>query len=399
MIQNLFKHIRPPKEKAEVRTGSPTKIKSDDFEILGDIGKGQFGQVYLVKKLDNGKQYAMKTVDKMSLLDSGRVEQLFSERSVLKRSNHPFIIHLHYTFQSTHRLFFVMDYFPGGDFGHVLETLGRVPEDQARVCAGEVWTALQYLHDNNIIYRDLKPENILIGRDGHLCLTDFGLSKDFELTSSKEGRCDSFVGSPFYIAPEILRHIPYGEAVDWWSFGVLLFRMAAGRVPFKAQAYRQLFSNILNKEPDFKTQPPLSDTIKSLLVSLLQKEESKRINGQGVKDHAFFEGIDWEKLKAKRLPPPVLVKSSPLPMSPTQYSSSPTENIGTAQQKLFEGFTYTGSLGTNKLSASPTSATSAHSEFDSTVSLDDEPTGNSMASSEIMSDLIFSITPSELTPK
>eukprot|EP00668_Euglena_longa_P047370 GGOE01063223.1.p2 GENE.GGOE01063223.1~~GGOE01063223.1.p2 ORF type:complete len:223 (-),score=32.32 GGOE01063223.1:1037-1705(-) len=180
----------------------PTK---DDFEFIAQLGKGAFGKVVLVRKKDTGKEYAMKVVFKQNVLDHGRVQDLFSERSVLRRSKHPFIVKLEYTFQSEHKLFFVMEYLEGGDLDSLLNSVEnkRFDEPTARFYAAEVWMALQYLHDNNIIYRDLKPENILLGSNSHACLSDFGLSKDFVDSGSGDGqgRANSFVGSPFLCIP------------------------------------------------------------------------------------------------------------------------------------------------------------------------------------------------------
>ena len=211
------------------------KVTKDDFDSLKLLGKGSFAKVVLVKKKDNGSIYAMKVIVKESVLQHQRVQDVFTERGVLQRSNHPFLCKLHWTFQSEHKLFFIMDYYHGGDLdGH----LNRQPNKKLKPGTGklygaEVLLALLYLHENGIIYRDLKPENILMGADGHPCLSDFGLSKDFgQFSLDDESRTASFVGSPYYVAPDVLRQKQYTSAIDWWSFGILLFRMLVSRPPF-----------------------------------------------------------------------------------------------------------------------------------------------------------------------
>eukprot|EP00668_Euglena_longa_P034400 GGOE01044207.1.p1 GENE.GGOE01044207.1~~GGOE01044207.1.p1 ORF type:complete len:380 (-),score=59.92 GGOE01044207.1:565-1704(-) len=329
----------------------PTK---DDFEFIAQLGKGAFGKVVLVRKKDTGKEYAMKVVFKQNVLDHGRVQDLFSERSVLRRSKHPFIVKLEYTFQSEHKLFFVMEYLEGGDLDSLLNSVEnkRFDEPTARFYAAEVWMALQYLHDNNIIYRDLKPENILLGSNSHACLSDFGLSKDFVDSGSGDGqgRANSFVGSPFYVSPDVLRQKKYGKEVDWWSFGILLFRMLAGAVPFKGSNIRAVFDSILHGSLHFSSYPWVSPQAQDLISRCLKKDEKQRITGPEIKEHPFFRGVDWDKLYNKGVDPPVVHRlatekrgSTVQAMPPTaaeEISKSPHVGLGQSQQNLFVGFTY-----------------------------------------------------------
>ena len=211
------------------------KVTKDDFDSLKLLGKGSFAKVVLVRKKDNRKIFAMKVIVKESVLQHQRVQDVFTERGVLLRSNHPFLCKLHWTFQSEHKLFFIMDYYHGGDLdGHLnRQPNKKVKPSTGRLYSAEVLLALMYLHENGIIYRDLKPENILMGADGHPCLSDFGLSKDFGAYSlDDDARTASFVGSPYYVAPDVLRQKQYTSAIDWWSFGILLFRMLVSRPPF-----------------------------------------------------------------------------------------------------------------------------------------------------------------------
>jgi len=274
-MANFFKSIlskKTPPKKEEAEGPTTTTVEEDyedvesmapkptkeDFEFIAQLGKGAFGKVVLVRKKDTGKEYAMKVVFKQNVLDHGRVQDLFSERSVLRRSKHPFIVKLEYTFQSEHKLFFVMEYLQGGDLDALLNSVEskKFDEPTARFYAAEVWMALQYLHDNNIIYRDLKPENILLGSNSHACLSDFGLSKDFVDCGDGQDRANSFVGSPFYVSPDVLRQKKYGKEVDWWSFGILLFRMLAGAVPFKGSNIRAVFDSILHGSLHFSRTRP-----------------------------------------------------------------------------------------------------------------------------------------------
>jgi serine/threonine protein kinase len=335
-------------EDVESVTPKPTK---DDFEFISQLGKGAFGKVVLVRKKDTGKEYAMKVVFKQNVLDHGRVKDLFSERSVLRRSKHPYICKLDYAFQSEHKLFFVMEYLQGGDLDALLNSMEgkRFDESTARYYASEVWMALQYLHDNNIIYRDLKPENILLSGEGHACLSDFGLSKDFVDSGDGTDRANSFVGSPFYVSPDVLRQKKYGREVDWWSFGILLFRMLAGGVPFKGKNIRAVFDSILHSTLNFQNVPWVSPCAQDLIAKCLQKDEKMRITGPLIQKHPFFAGVNWDKVYNKEIKSPIAhiwnqpQKPKPAPM-PTntaeEISQSPHVGLGQSQQNLFVGFSY-----------------------------------------------------------
>jgi len=366
---NFFKSIlskKTPPKKEEAEGPTTTTVEEDyedvesmapkptkeDFEFIAQLGKGAFGKVVLVRKKDTGKEYAMKVVFKQNVLDHGRVQDLFSERSVLRRSKHPFIVKLEYTFQSEHKLFFVMEYLQGGDLDALLNSVEskKFDEPTARFYAAEVWMALQYLHDNNIIYRDLKPENILLGSNSHACLSDFGLSKDFVDCGDGQDRANSFVGSPFYVSPDVLRQKKYGKEVDWWSFGILLFRMLAGAVPFKGSNIRAVFDSILHGSLHFSPYPWITPGAQDLITRCLRKDEKLRITGPEIKEHAFFKGMDWEKLYNKEIDPPVVhrlatekrgpvVQNMP-PAAAEEIAKSPHVGLGQSQQNLFVGFTY-----------------------------------------------------------
>ena len=334
----------------EILCVSP-KLNKDDFEFILPLGKGAFGKVVLVRKKDTGKEYAMKVVSKQAVLDHGRVKDLFSERSVLRRAKHPFVCKLDYAFQSEHKLFFVMEYLPGGDLLALLNSMEgqRFDEGTARFYAAEVWMALQYLHDNNIIYRDLKPENVLLDGAGHACLSDFGLSKDFVDCGDQTDLASSFVGSPYYIAPDVLRQRQYGREVDWWSFGVLLFKMVAGAVPFRAKDIGTLFDTILGSALTFERVPWATPCARDLIEQCLRKDARARITGPQIAEHPFFADVKWERVYNKELESPAAhfrrLPRNPLPpaLSATaaeEISQSPQVELGQAQQSLFVGFSY-----------------------------------------------------------
>lgn len=213
----------------------------EDFVTYSLLGEGSYGKVVLVKKKDSGKQYAMKILKKKMIEQRNQVEHTMSERRILEAINHPFIVKMDYAFQSASKLFFVIDYCPGGELFFYLSQIGRFKEEAAKFYAANILLGLEYLHSKNIIYRDLKPENVLVDADGYVKITDFGLSKE---NISGNHQASSLCGTAEYLAPEIIDRNPYGKPADWWSFGALICEMLIGQPPFYSQDRERLKRNI-----------------------------------------------------------------------------------------------------------------------------------------------------------
>ena len=187
--------------------------------------------MYLVQHNDTAQILAMKVVKKELLLKTDQVAGIKVEREILEKFDHPFIMGLQYAFQDAERLYLIMEFVNGGElFYHLKQTRG-FKEDRAKFYAAEIILALEYLHESGVVYRDLKPENILVDQEGHIRLTDFGLSKAG--LEQSNGRTESFCGTPEYLAPEIIKEKNYGYSVDWYSFGLVLYEMMTGINPFK----------------------------------------------------------------------------------------------------------------------------------------------------------------------
>jgi serine/threonine protein kinase len=225
------------------------RVTLDAFTLITTIGKGSFGQVYLTRYKPTRKLFAMKVLIKEHLKAEGQVEHTLAERAALEKATHPNIVSLVMAFQSRSKLFFVLEYCPGGELFFQLTTKGRFPEDKARFYAAQVILALEHMHSHGFVYRDLKPENVLIDSIGNAKLTDFGLSKG-NVTLAAEG-ADSFCGTPEYIAPEVLKKEGYGKAVDWWALGALLYEMLTGLPPFYSKNRDLMFERILREELTF----------------------------------------------------------------------------------------------------------------------------------------------------
>eukprot|EP00357_Protocruzia_adherens_P011431 CAMPEP_0115013506 /NCGR_PEP_ID=MMETSP0216-20121206/25454_1 /TAXON_ID=223996 /ORGANISM="Protocruzia adherens, Strain Boccale" /LENGTH=841 /DNA_ID=CAMNT_0002382929 /DNA_START=885 /DNA_END=3410 /DNA_ORIENTATION=- len=279
------------------------RVGPHSFNVIGLLGKGSFGEVYLVEKKTSGTFYAMKVLKKNRIMGQNLVKYAKTERNVLSVLKHPFIVSLRYAFQTTTNLFLILDYCPGGDLGEHLQRDRRFSEDRARIYLAEVLLALEDLHKKNIIFRDLKPDNVVLDEDGHALLTDFGLSKEGVL--GHQG-ARSFCGSVAYLAPEMLKRSGHGKSVDWYLLGVLFYEMLVGTPPYFTNNREKLFENI--ERGVLRVPSSLSTEAKSLLKGLLIRNPLKRLgardDAEEIKAHAFFSDIDWHHVKERKLVPP-----------------------------------------------------------------------------------------------
>nr|CAB3266027.1 serine/threonine-protein kinase Sgk3 [Phallusia mammillata] len=279
--------------------------KPNDFDYLKVIGKGSFGKVLLAKHKKEGTFYAVKVLQKKSIMKRNEQKHIMAERNVLlKNLKHPFLVGLHYSFQTSDKLYFVLDYVNGGELFFHLQRERTFSEARARFYAAEIASAVGYMHSLNIIYRDLKPENILLDSEGHIVLTDFGLCKE---GIQGHDTTTTFCGTPEYLAPEVLRKQPYSKAVDWWCLGAVLYEMLYGLPPFYSRDTHEMYENILYKP--LRLRPTVSNSGKILLESLLQKKPEYRLGSStrdflDIKEHAFFSSLSWEDLVGKRIPTP-----------------------------------------------------------------------------------------------
>jgi len=293
----------------------PIKVCLDDFVLLKTVGKGSFGKVVQVRKKDDGKIYAMKILKKEMVIKRKQFEHTLSERRILETIDHPYIVSLRFAFQTEHKLYMVFDFFNGGELYHYLSEGGRFSEDRARFYAAEIVLGLEYLHARGIVYRDLKPENLILDSEGHIRITDFGLSKEDVEGDSITSIC----GTPEYLAPEILRKLPYGASVDWWSLGTVLFEMIAGLPPFFDKNRQLMYKKIL--ESELRPPPFMSPAAVDLCSKLLVRDPLMRLGHDGtaeMKAHPFFRGIDWAALGRMELPSP---------WKPTVVDDTDTSNI------------------------------------------------------------------------
>ncbi|XP_044045619.1 ribosomal protein S6 kinase beta-2-like isoform X2 [Siniperca chuatsi] len=248
------------------------RVGPDCFELLTVLGKGAYGKVFQVRKVQGsqmGKIFAMKVLKKAKIVCNAKdTAHTQAEREILETVRHPFIVDLLYAFQTGGKLYLILECLSGGELFMQLEKEGIFMEDTACFYLGEITLALGHLHSNGIIYRDLKPENIMLSHQGHIKLTDFGLCKE----SIHDGTVThTFCGTIEYMAPEILTRSGHNRAVDWWSLGALMYDMMTG--------------SLLKKNP-------------------AQRLGSSKADCADIQKHLFFKHIDWEDLLNKRVEPP-----------------------------------------------------------------------------------------------
>jgi len=344
------------------------KVNIDDFEMMRVLGKGCAGKVLLVRHKATTDLYALKAITKRHVLAHQELQHTLTEQAVLKRmaaeSRDPFVVKLWWSFHDKENLFLVMDFHPGGDLATQLARWGRLGRDRARFYAAEIVEGVEGLHVAGVIYRDLKPENILIGADGHIVLTDFGLSKEFprrtkspstppgrggEFYSSVPGSpqpvtppwmkldksgewalgwagqpvghsdlTSTFCGTAEYLAPEVIQGEPYSYEVDWWSFGTMLYEMLTGITPFWAATHPEMYVRVLNDELQFPEDRAIDQDTKSLIRGLLQRNPGIRMCEPRIKRHPYFSMIDWSHVYYKRYIPPYIPPIDPSNASDTQ---------------------------------------------------------------------------------
>ncbi|CAK60107.1 unnamed protein product (macronuclear) [Paramecium tetraurelia] len=290
------------------------KVGLKDFIFLKNIGVGGFSLVYLVRKKDTGKFYALKLIDKEFIIAKKKQQIVLNERNIMTLLNSPFLLHLSYAFESRQFVVFVLEFCQGGELFFQLKQIKRMSEEQACFYISEICLGLQEIHSLNILYRDIKPENILMDIEGHVRIADFGLSKP---EIGREEKAYSFCGSPEYMAPEMLLKLGHSQTVDFYCLGALLYELLTGLPPYYSTNTNQIYQDILYSKLSFPNDLTLSREVKSLLIALLEKDPIQRLGAKGgvqeILKHPFFSQIDFKQLALKKVKPPF--KPDPLKMN------------------------------------------------------------------------------------
>eukprot|EP00737_Agarophyton_chilense_P000393 gb/GEZJ01000443.1/.p1 GENE.gb/GEZJ01000443.1/~~gb/GEZJ01000443.1/.p1 ORF type:complete len:539 (-),score=105.75 gb/GEZJ01000443.1/:149-1765(-) len=336
---------------ALVRAATHRATSLNDFEILSQVGKGASGRVFLVRDRLTAEHLALKVIEKSFVYENDDAyRHALDERLVLEMAcDHPFILNLRYAFQTSKRLYLVTEFCDGGDLFDYLKRRGKpFKEPEGRRIAAEILLALEYIHSLGVVYRDLKLENVLLDLDGHIRIADFGLSKllgkrrhhsrrpppipspNLRIAPPKPvNMTKTFCGTREYIAPEMLNGSEYGQSVDLWAFGILLYEILCGRTPFYSRNREEVYTKIENGPLRFPRN--LSAEVISLIRGLLDRNPNTRLGlgPQGIseiKQHDFFHDMDWEALFQKEdHPDNIVVERNPIGIVEEHSSSSKSD--------------------------------------------------------------------------
>eukprot|EP00331_Platyophrya_macrostoma_P032380 CAMPEP_0176454038 /NCGR_PEP_ID=MMETSP0127-20121128/29668_1 /TAXON_ID=938130 /ORGANISM="Platyophrya macrostoma, Strain WH" /LENGTH=350 /DNA_ID=CAMNT_0017843157 /DNA_START=52 /DNA_END=1104 /DNA_ORIENTATION=- len=286
------------------------KIQLDSLIFYKKLGFGQFGSVYLVKHPDHPDFMALKCVSKQKVQETELETHIKQEKQVMEAVNFPFIVSLIRTFKDEHSVYFLEEYIKGMELFDVIRDIGLLTSEESQFYAGSMILAIEYMHNQDIVYRDMKPENVMIDSNGYPKLIDMGTCKELKRSESGfPGRTFTIIGTPLYMAPEIIAGKGYTINVDLWSIGVCLYEFLCGMVPFgeDAEDPYEIHEEIMNmplKYPSF-----LKDVkAKKLMDQLLSKVAEVRLGGSfaSLKAHPWFDTFDWDKLLDKQLKAPLI---------------------------------------------------------------------------------------------
>lgn len=274
-----------------------------DFQFINTISSGAYARVFLARKKKTGDIYAIKAIPKERTIQKNEIQSVMTEKDILLRLVSPYMIRFYYSIIGNHNLYIVMEYMPGGDLYSVLHEVGRFREKDARIYTVQVVAALEFLRQNNIIHRDLKPDNILVSREGRLKLADFGLSfygmVDRSVTT-EHLESPKAVGTPDYMAPEIIWQQRHSFSADYWSLGCIIYEFLVCTPPFHEDTPQDTFARIVKGDFSKAELKGVSPEAVDLISKLLVTDPSQRLGDKSIEEikaHPWFNGIDWDRIQ------------------------------------------------------------------------------------------------------
>lgn len=322
----------------------------DKLTVLGLLGQGAFGKVSLVEEkspLGDDKppqQFAMKMLSKRQLIATKQTKAIIREKNIMMSVSHSLILKLHSTFQDESNLYMVLDVVKGGELFEVLHDRTKaeagMPYNTAKFMAACVFESLSHIHSRYIVFRDLKPENILVDENGYCILIDFGFA------TVVMDKTFTMCGTPEYLAPELLLSKGYDKSADIWGMGVLIYELLAGKTPFFARGLSemQMFRRIVRSQFIIPRTKKFTDEANNMIGGLLKRLPAERLGclaagSSDVKNHAYFEGIDWEALAEKKLKAPWCPPAKKTTLKPSEPDNAPTgRKLKPEEQALFVDF-------------------------------------------------------------
>eukprot|EP01017_Pseudomicrothorax_dubius_P023633 TRINITY_DN2520_c0_g1_i2.p1 TRINITY_DN2520_c0_g1~~TRINITY_DN2520_c0_g1_i2.p1 ORF type:complete len:815 (+),score=191.06 TRINITY_DN2520_c0_g1_i2:35-2479(+) len=280
------------------------EVQLEDLIFCGKLRDGQFGPIYLAKLGELPETFVLKTIDKSTVSDLNVDKFFINSKKVQEGLFHPFIVNFYRTFRDNVNIYFLLEYIRGMELFDVIREMGLLNTYEAQFYVASMILVLEHLHTNMIIHRDIKPENIMVDQDGYVKLLDLGTAK---LMKGKTGKAFTIIGTPHYMAPEILTGKGYSFSTDLWSLGICLYEFMCGLVPFgeESEDPYEIYEEIVKK--DIKFPSYLKDRkARKLIDQLLNRNPEQRLGGSyaALKAHAWFDNFDWEKLSDRDLKAP-----------------------------------------------------------------------------------------------
>lgn len=213
----------------------PTKqdysyLRLEKMVFVKKLGAGQFGKVFLVKDVERGAYFAIKCISKHQVVQNSMERIIHEERNILAAINSPFLVHFYRSFKDDHYIYFLLEYIKGCELFETIREIGLLSRNIAKFYMASLILCVEYLHIRSVIYRDLKPENVMVEGDGYLRLIDMGTAK--QLKQANGYRTFTIIGTPHYMAPEVMLGKGYSFAVDIWTLGVLMYEFVCGSLPY-----------------------------------------------------------------------------------------------------------------------------------------------------------------------
>ncbi|XP_023346343.1 serine/threonine-protein kinase tricorner [Eurytemora carolleeae] len=329
-----------------------SRLGVDDFESLKVIGKGAFGEVRLVQKIDTGHVYAMKILRKADMVEKEQLAHVRAERDILVEADHQWVVKMFYSFQDPCNLYLIMEFLPGGDMMTLLMKKDTLSEEATQFYIAETALAIESIHKLGFIHRDIKPDNLLLDARGHVKLSDFGLCtfkilqsdlyrihlmmilnltlflklevkpSDFNSPVDSKRKAESWkskrralaystVGTPDYIAPEVFKQTGYDKSCDWWSLGVIMFEMLIGYPPFCSETPQETYKKVMNwrESLEFPPEVPISEAAKATCLRFCREMELRVKCIEDIQALSWFQGVDWSHIRERPAAIPVQVRS------------------------------------------------------------------------------------------